>query len=221
MTIKIEVTTDLILSLYARLNSLFPWQKRWYEQRFQRARDLHKGRQIGADYYFALEAVLDACLTGRNKIFIEPAPADPEDTFISGAINYAALFLGCEVKPYTQTIKLSNGASIRFIPETNRCWAGFYADVYLSEWAYFTDPWVGINAAYGVAANEQWRLTFYSSIDEHAPGKDIHFAGNSWYHDSVPFLPHECTEAHCAKVNRMPGFYTESHFRQVVLCQLP
>lgn len=221
MTIKIAVTTELIISLYNRLNSLFPWQKRWYEQRFQRSRELHKGRNIGADYYFALEAVLDACLTGRNKLFIEPAPSEPEDTFISGAINYAALFLGCEVKPYTQDIKLSNGASIRFVADTNPCWAGCCADVYVSEWAYFTDPRGGINAAYGVAANEQWRLTFYSSIDEHAPGKDIRFAGNGWYHDSVPFLPHECTETHCAKVNRMPGFYTDSHFRQVVLCQLP
>ncbi|HCT7709470.1 TPA: hypothetical protein OT801_003569 [Morganella morganii] len=92
MTIKIEVTTDLILSLYERLNILFPWQNRWYEQRFQRARILHKGREIGADYYFALEAVLDACLTGRNKIFIEYKSPDPEDNFISNVAQYIGFF---------------------------------------------------------------------------------------------------------------------------------
>lgn len=221
MTIKIAVTTELIISLYNRLNSLFPWQKRWYAQRFQRARDLHKGRQIGADYYFALEAVLDACLTGRNKIFIEPAPADPEDTFISGAINYAALFLGCEVKPCTQTIELSNGASIRFVPDTNQCWAGNCADVYVSEWAYFSDPGSAIAAAMAITAHIKWRLTVYSSIDEYNQGAYIKFSGNSWYHDSVPLLPHECTEAHCAKATGMRTDFPDDYFRLCILCQLP
>ncbi|MEM7986010.1 hypothetical protein Q4R37_15100, partial [Morganella morganii] len=107
MTIKIEVTTELILSLYERLNTLFPWQKRWYEHRFQRKRYLHKGRQIGADYYFALEAVLDACLTGRNKIFIEPAPSEPEDTFYSNAAQHAGRFLGLNIKSGTQSTERS------------------------------------------------------------------------------------------------------------------
>ncbi|WP_413493179.1 terminase large subunit domain-containing protein [Morganella psychrotolerans] len=220
MTIKVEVTTDLILSLYKRLDDLFPWQKRWYAQRFQRGRSLHKGRQIGADYYFALEAVLDACLTGRNKIFIEYVSPDPEDDFISNVAQYIGFFLGRNIETGTRVITLSNGAELSFLPDNNLLWAGLCGDTYLSEWAYFTNPWNCIRSAYAVTSNVKWRLTFYSSIDDHAAGKDVDLS-RRWYHDSVPFLPHECTEAHCAKVNRMPGFYTDSHFRQVVLCQLP
>lgn len=221
MTIKIEVTTDLIMSLYEQLNTLFPWQKRWYEQRFQRARDLHKGREIGADYYFALEAVLDACLTGRNKIFIEYKSPDPEDDFISNIAQYIGLFLGCKIALGTGIIMLSNGAEIRFLPDDNKTWAGLCGDTYLSEWAYFSDPWNAIHAAYGVTANEKWRLTFYSSIDEFSSGKDIHFSGNSWYHDSVPFLPHECSSHHCRKIDDLRPYYSDSYFRQAYLCQLP
>lgn len=221
MTIKIEVTIDLILSLYERLNGLFPWQKRWYAQRFQRARDLHKGRQIGADYYFALEAVLDACLTGRNKIFIEYKSPDPEDNFISNTAQYISLFLGCEIALETGIIMLSNGAEIRFIPEDNKTWAGLCGDVYLSEWAYFSDPMNAIDAAMAITTHITRRLTVYSSIDEYAPGKGIKFTGDKWYHDSVPLLPYECTDAHCAKATGMRTDFPDDYFRQAILCQLP
>ncbi|HDT4953885.1 TPA: terminase family protein [Morganella morganii subsp. morganii] len=221
MAIKIEVTTDLILSLYNRLNSLFPWQKRWYEQRFQRARILHKGREIGADYYFALEAILDACLTGRNKIFIEYKSPDPEDDFISNVAQYIGFFWGRKVKTETRTIILSNGAKLRFYPDSASSWAGLSGDVYLSEWAYFSDSWSAIQAASAMTANVKWRLTLYSSIDDFAPGKDIKFGGDRWYHDSVPFLPHECTVRHCEKISDIRSYQSDSHFRQAVLCQLP
>lgn len=221
MTIKIEVTTDLILSLYERLNSLFPWQKRWYEQRLQRARILHKGQQIGADYYFALEAVLDACLTGRNKIFIEYKSPDPEDYFISNAAQYIGFFLGRKIEEGTRIITLSNGAEIRFYTEKAQSWAGVTGDVYLSEWAYFSDSWSAIQAASAMTANVKWRLTLYSSIDDFAPGKDIKFGEDRWYHDSVPFLPHECTVRHCEKIAYIRSYQSDSHFRQAVLCQLP
>ncbi|HHN8324893.1 TPA: terminase large subunit domain-containing protein [Morganella morganii] len=221
MTIKIEVTTDLILSLYERLNSLFPWQNRWYEQRFQRARILHKGREIGADYYFALEAVLDACLTGRNKIFIEYKSPDPEDNFISNVAQYIGFFLGRKVKSETRTIILSNGAKLRFYPDSASSWAGRCGDVYLSEWAYFSDSWSAIQAASAMTANVKWRLTLYSSIDDFAPGKDIKLGGDRWYHDSVPFLPHECSSQHCRKIDDLRTYYLDSYFRQAFLCQLP
>ncbi|ENQ7814166.1 terminase family protein [Morganella morganii] len=221
MTIKVEVTTDLIMSLYEQLNTLFPWQKRWYEQRFQRARDLHKGREIGADYYFALEALLDACLTGRNKIFIESAPSDAKDIFISSAVQYLVYFLGRKIKSETRIITLSNGSEIRFYPHNTQTWAGVTGDVYLSEWAYFSEPLNAIDAAMAITAHIKWRLTVYSSIDECAPGKDVKFTGNSWYHDSVPFLPHECSSHHCRKIDGLRPYYSDSYFRQAYLCQLP
>lgn len=43
--------------------SLFDYQKRWYEVRNQRSRFILKSRQIGATWYFAHEALIDALLT--------------------------------------------------------------------------------------------------------------------------------------------------------------
>lgn len=221
MTIKIEVTTELIMSLYARLDGLFPWQKRWYEHRFQRKRYLHKGRQIGADSYFALEAVLDACLTGRNKIFIEPAPTEPEDTFISNAAQYATLFLGRMVQTQSQIIKLSNGAEIRFLPENNPCWAGLSGDTYISEWAWFDNPRDIIKVVKGVTAHKKWRRTYYSSRGDGDNGAGIVFSDKSYFYDVVPFQPCECSAGHCNKITFMLSDYPEYLFNQLILCQSP
>lgn len=200
MTIKIEVTTDLILSLYDRLNGLFPWQKRWYEQRFQRERRLHKGRQVGADYYFALEAVLDACLTGRNKIFIEPAPMEPGDTFISNTAQYATLFLGRMIQAKSQIIMLSNGAEIRFLPENNQGWACLSGDTYVSEWAWFNNPRDIIKVVMGITTHKKWRRTYYSSRGDGDNGGGVVFSETSYFYDVVPFQSYECSAEHCNKI---------------------
>ncbi|KJF79314.1 hypothetical protein UA45_00395 [Morganella morganii] len=221
MTIKIEVTTELIMSLYARLGDLFPWQKRWYYHRFQRKRYLHKGRQIGADYYFALEAVLDACLTGRNKIFIEPAPTEPENTFISNTAQYATLFLGRMVQTKSQIIKLSNGAEIRFLPENHPCWAGLSGDTYVSEWAWFDNPRDMIKIVMGITMHKKWRRTYYSSRDGCDNGAEVVFREKSYFYDVVPFMVHECGEQHCSRRPVSHGFYKEHQFRQLFLCQSP
>lgn len=223
MTIKIEVTTELIISLYNRLNSLFPWQKRWYAQRFQRARNLHKGRQIGADYYFALEAVLDACLTGRNKIFIEPAPSEQEDIFISNVAGYAAVILGIVRMPGSKEIVFDNGAVIRFLPENNHCWAVHLGDVYVSEWAWFTNPDDIVKIVMAMTAHEKWRRTYYSSRGEGDNGNGVVFSEKSSFYDVVPLLPHECGTEHFLKIGALHGdnFYPRNLINELYLCQLP
>ncbi|MEX9769741.1 terminase large subunit domain-containing protein [Morganella morganii] len=221
MAIKIEVTSDLILSLYNRLNSLFPWQKRWYAQRFQRDRCLHKGRQIGADYYFALEAVLDACLTGRNKIFIEPAPSEPEDTFYSNAAQYAGHFLGLNIKSGTQIITFSNGAKIRFLPENHQGWACFNGDTYVSEWAWFRKPHDIMEIVSSVTMHEKWRRTYYSSRGDGDNGAGIVFSEKSYFYDVVPTQSYECGLDHVMKIDMMNLRGTEHYINQLYLCQLP
>src|SRR5690606_25760570 len=51
--------------------SLFEYQRTWYRAGQQhRIRNLLKSRQIGATWYFAREAFIDALQTGKNKIFM-------------------------------------------------------------------------------------------------------------------------------------------------------
>lgn len=172
MTIKIDITTDLLTRLEflvtARMGAFFRWQQRWYGQRFIRNRSLHKARQIGADYYFTLEALQDACLTGRNKIFIEPAPSDPDEEFVSS--GWAYMLHHAEIKTESTDhkvtkchITLSNGANIYFLPDNHQGWAGMVGDVYLSEWAYHSDPSHSFQILQGVTCHKKWRRTLYSS----------------------------------------------------------
>src|SRR5690606_22337441 len=50
----------------AFLDTCFDYQKDWYRAGNQRTRMILKSRQIGATFYFAREALLDAAITGRN-----------------------------------------------------------------------------------------------------------------------------------------------------------
>ncbi|WP_140186762.1 terminase large subunit domain-containing protein [Providencia stuartii] len=140
MSLYITVTTDLVLSLYASLENCLPWQSRWYQHRFDKFRVLHKGRQIGASDYFSLEALLDACLTGKNKTFIVPESSD-DDAFMCSEFHYMARHASVNDSLLSdhKTIHLSTGATIYFISDKedlpNDC-----GDIYLSEWAWFSNP---------------------------------------------------------------------------------
>jgi uncharacterized protein YjcR len=50
--------------------AIFPYQRRWWEAREHDGRIILKSRQIGATYYFALEALIVAITTGKNQIFV-------------------------------------------------------------------------------------------------------------------------------------------------------
>lgn len=50
--------------------AIFDYQREWWDARIHDGRIILKSRQIGATYYFALEALIIAITTGRSQIFI-------------------------------------------------------------------------------------------------------------------------------------------------------
>ncbi|MEX3614647.1 MAG: terminase family protein [Burkholderia gladioli] len=62
-------------------------QHAWFESRNMRMRNILKSRQIGATFYFALEALIDALETGRNQVFLsasrEPRAASKRTCSVS------------------------------------------------------------------------------------------------------------------------------------------
>lgn len=55
---------------------MFEYQRHWWDAGIKhRIRNLLKSRQIGATYYFAREALIDALTTGRNQIFLSASKA--------------------------------------------------------------------------------------------------------------------------------------------------
>ncbi|TRC19709.1 terminase, partial [Mannheimia haemolytica] len=64
-----EEQAELLINGF--LDGMFHYQKKWHEAGLtHRIRNILKSRQIGATYYFAHEALVDALVTGRNQIFI-------------------------------------------------------------------------------------------------------------------------------------------------------
>ncbi|MBF0335952.1 MAG: oxidoreductase, partial [Alphaproteobacteria bacterium] len=54
---------------------LFVYQWTWHGAKRYRVRDIMKSRQIGATWYFAREALIDAITSGDNQIFLSASKA--------------------------------------------------------------------------------------------------------------------------------------------------
>src|SRR5690606_20937337 len=72
------------------LDGLYDYQHRWWQAKDQRTRMILKSRQIGATYYFAFEALIDAIETGRNQIFLSASKAQAHQ-FRSYIVSFAKL----------------------------------------------------------------------------------------------------------------------------------
>lgn len=153
---KINITNKLLFSLQKEQMNFLPWQSRWYQTRFLKGRSLQKSRQVGADYYFLFEALQDACLTGRNKIFIGSVP-------VSYLLKHA-MIKEIEIA-HNYIFKLSNGASIyilnpKHLSETTL--GGISGDVYISEWSWINNLPDIIELARAFSMHDKWRVTLYT-----------------------------------------------------------
>lgn len=221
---KVKVTTDLLISLYSKLDKLYSWQRRWYNHRFERNRYLHKARQIGSSYFFALEGLLDACLTGRNKIYISHV-CESDDEFISNEMEIVKYFLGIKSNNTITKIELDNGAVLYFLPEHRKSWVDIIGDIYVSEWSWFQDPSYIVSLVKSVSLNKKWRRTFYSSRSKSDNG---HIADNDYfkhhkifdeetYWDVVPSINMECYNF--LNMENIRNDKGDDYFNEMILCQ--
>ncbi|MBD2806427.1 terminase large subunit domain-containing protein [Xenorhabdus szentirmaii] len=161
--ITLNLTLDIVYNINRKfVLDLFVWQKRWKSNQHHRNRFLHKCRQAGADYYFVLEALSDACRTGRNKFFMSNKELLPV------FVHYLAQYFPDQHAYLTENaeeirlVTLSNGAEIRFVHENSPV-AALCGDVYVSEWAWSDNPVQLVQLALDLSMHEQWKRTFYSS----------------------------------------------------------
>ncbi|PHM65698.1 oxidoreductase [Xenorhabdus stockiae] len=161
--ITLKLTPEIINNINRKfVLDLFVWQKRWKANQHHRNRFLHKCRQIGADHYFVLEALSDACRTGRNKFFLS------NKEFLPFFVCYLAQYFPKQQADLTENaedihgVRLSNGAEIRFVHE-NSYVATLSGDVYVSEWAFSDNPIRLVQLALSLSMHDTWHRTFYSS----------------------------------------------------------
>jgi uncharacterized protein YjcR len=144
----------------AFLDSLFDYQKVWYRQGDRRTRNILKSRQIGATWYFAREALLDALETGRNQIFLSASKAQAH-VFKQYIIQFAKEVCGVELRG--DPMVLPNGATLYFLGTNARTAQSYHGNFYFDEY-FWVPKFKELNkVASGMAMHKQWRKTYFST----------------------------------------------------------
>lgn len=152
---------------------LFAYQRRWWQAKKQyKQRNILKSRQIGATWYFAREAALDAFETGDNQIFLSASKAQAH-VFKSYIVQWVKDVTGVELQG--TPIKLWNGAELYFLGTNTKTAQSYHGHVYIDEYA-----WIGKLAEFkkvasGMATHKKWRLTYFST-----PSTIGHDAASFW-----------------------------------------
>ncbi|WP_073382677.1 terminase large subunit domain-containing protein [Edwardsiella piscicida] len=117
--LKNHFTDEQITALREKILDSLSWHQRgWYEQRHHRNRMILKSRQIGATWYFAREALLDALRDDvkypyqRNQIFLSASRRQAHQ--FRGFIQKVAEEVDVELKGGDKIV-LSNGAELHFL----------------------------------------------------------------------------------------------------------
>lgn len=144
----------------AFLDSLFGYQKVWYRQGDQRTRNILKSRQIGATWYFAREALLDALETGRNQIFLSASKSQAH-VFKQYIIQFAREV--CDIELQGDPIVLPNGAHLYFLGTNARTAQSYHGNFYFDEY-FWVPKFPELNkVASGMAMHKKWRKTYFST----------------------------------------------------------
>lgn len=116
---KNHFTEEQIAALREKIMDSLAWHQRgWFEQRHHRNRMILKSRQIGATWYFAREALLDALRDDvkypyqRNQIFLSASRRQAHQ--FRGFIQRIAEEVDVELKGGDKIV-LSNGAELHFL----------------------------------------------------------------------------------------------------------
>lgn len=164
-----EQVEEMVVAFEERL---FEYQWTWYRAMDQRSRMILKSRQIGATYYFAFEALIDALKTGRNQIFLSASKAQAH-IFKHYIKTYAEEICGVELTG--DPIVLSNGAELRFLGTNYRTAQGHHGNLYFDE-IFWTHGFAELEkVASAMATHETWRKTYFST-----PSSITHEAYEFW-----------------------------------------
>ena len=149
---------------------MFDYQRFWFDTRV-RFRNLLKSRQIGATFFFAREAFVDALITGKNKVFLSSSRSQAFQ-FKQYMLDLAQM-VGVELKG--DPIRLSNGAVLYFLSTNSRTAQGRHGDLYVDEYFWIPDFAELTRLAKPMASQKQYRITYFST-----PSSTAHEAYPFW-----------------------------------------
>ena len=136
-----------------------------------------KSRQIGATYYFAHEAFVDALTTGHNQIFLSASKKQALQ-FRSYIVNYAKQTADVDLKG--ETIKLPNGAELIFLGTNSATAQSYHGNLYFDEVFWVPKFDVMRKVASGMAAQKMYRQTYFSTPTTIAHPAYAFFSGKAF-----------------------------------------
>ncbi len=142
-------------------DGIFAYQKQWfYAGQQQRIREILKSRQIGATYYFAREAFVDALKTGRNQIFLSASKKQALQ-FRSYILAYAKEKADLTLKG--ETIALPNGSELYFLGTNAATAQSYHGNLYFDEYFWVPKFSTMRKVASAMASQKQYRQTYFST----------------------------------------------------------
>lgn len=165
---KNHFTADQATELKAIfLDQLYGYQEAWFAALSFRTRMILKSRQIGATYYFAFEALIDAIETGRNQIFLSASKAQAHQ-FRSYIVSFAKLvgvpltgdpmLITSDLRPTEEA-----AAELHFLGTNFRTAQGRHGNFYFDEF-FWVHSFEELNkVASGMATHRKWRKTYFST----------------------------------------------------------
>lgn len=196
----------------AFFDSLFEYQRTWYRiGQEERIRNLLKSRQIGATWYFAREALLDAMETGRNQIFLS-ASRSQAHVFRQYIVQFAKDAADIELKG--NPMVLPNGATLYFLGTNARTAQSYHGNLYMDEYFWVPKFQELRKVASGMAMHKRWRQTYLST-----PSTLAHEAYPFWsgaqYNRGRPKADHiQLDLSHAALAGGVRG--PDGQWRQIV-----
>ena len=180
---KNHFTADQAAELKALfLDQLYGYQETWFAALSFRTRMILKSRQIGATYYFAFEALIDAIETGRNQIFLSASKAQAHQ-FRSYIVSFAKLVgvsLAGDPMNITSNLRPTEeaAAELHFLGTNFRTAQGRHGNFYFDEF-FWVHSFEELNkVASGMATHKKWRKTYFST-----PSTIAHAAYPYWTGD--------------------------------------
>ena len=181
----------------------FVYQRGWHQAGLQhRIRNILKSRQIGATFYFAREALIDALTTGRNQIFLSASKAQAH-VFKNYIIDFARQV---DVDLKGDPIVLPNGARLIFLGTNVRTAQSYTGNLYLDEYFWIPKFQELRKVASGMSLHKKWRSTYFSTP-------------SSLAHSAYPFWSGELfNKGRRNKADRIDLDLTHAHLSKGVLC---
>jgi uncharacterized protein YjcR len=187
----------------AFMDELFDYQKHWYRAGQKNdIRNILKSRQIGATYYFAREAFLDAIETGRNQIFLSASKAQAH-VFKKYIINYARSVADLEITG--DPIILPNAAELHFLGTNARTAQSYTGNLYFDEYMWTHNFQELQKVASGMSLHAHWRETYFSTP-------------SSVSHQAYPFWSGDLFNKGRSKKNQVDFDVSHQALKEGVLC---